>query len=278
MFAAERLRNPGVVILKLVTPRLLRALRILAAVMASALPYPSVSSAQPGAQPPCGIAAQPPYAPPGAAPALLTWLPPEKWIPPACTGWRSENAEVGTALAGSFRFDGTTRDLVGRFGAVSTLRGIRYWSVSDRGWKTLVESAAAVEHPDRRTQRQDFSVTEMTSGNVLYFVQRDNRSSGDVLYAMRVREAGPGHLRVDVENASTVKLLFFSLYKPGELQSSFFIDRLSPGIWGFYILSRSLNTPSLMPGDPGQSSANRAIAFYRHFIGEQTDHDPPIAP
>ena len=245
---------------------------------ACALPDPSVSSAQAGAQPPCGVAAQPSYAPPGAAPALLTWSSPEKWIPPACTGWRSENAEVGTALAGSFRFDGTTRDLVRRFGAVSTLRGIRYWSVSDRGWKTLVESAAAVEDPDRRTQRQDFSVAEMTSGNVLYFVQRDNRSSGDVLYAMRVREAVPGHLRVDVENASTVKLLLFSLYKPGELQSSFFIDRLSPGIWGFYILSRSLNTPSLMPGDPGQSSANRAIAFYRHFIGEQTDHEPPIAP
>jgi len=75
----------------------------------------------------------------------------------ACTGWRSENAEVGTALAGSFRFDSSARDLVGRFGAISTLRGIRYWSVSDRSWETLVESATAVEDPDRRTQRRDFS-------------------------------------------------------------------------------------------------------------------------
>jgi len=255
-----------------------RLLRVLAAVLASTLSSPTVSLAEAGAQPPCGMAAQPPYAPTGAAPAVLIWTAQAKWVPPACTGWRSENAEVGTALAGSFRFDGSARDLVGRFGAISTLRGIRYWSVSDRSWETLVESATAVEDPDRRTQRRDFSTAEMTSGNVLYFVQRDNRSAGDVLYAMRVREAGPDHLRVDIENASTVRLFLFSLYKPGELQSSFFIDRLSPTIWGFYSLSRSLNTPSLMPGDPGRSSANRALAFYRHFIGEQTDHDPPAAP
>jgi hypothetical protein len=75
-----------------------------------------------------------------------------------------------------------------------------------------------------------------------------------------------------------MKLYMFSLYQPGELQSSFFIDRLAPDIWGFYSLSRSVNTPGLLPGDPGRSSANRAIAFYRHFIGEQTDHDPPAAP
>jgi hypothetical protein len=253
-------------------------LRIFIVALATVLYWPNVGLAQFGAQPPCGITPQPAFAPPDSAPALLIWSAEAKWVPPACTGWRREGSEVGAALAGSFRFGGSTADLIARFGAVSTLRGIRYWSVSDRSWKTLIESAAAVEDPDRLTQRRDFSVAEMTSGNVLYFVQRDNRSSADVLYAMRMREAGPDHLRIDIENASTVKLYMFSLYKPGELQSSFFIDRLAPDIWGFYSLSRSLNTPSLMPGDPGRSSANRAIAFYRHFIGEQTDHDPPVAP
>jgi len=193
-------------------------------------------------------------------------------------GWRREGSEVGAALAGSFRFGGTTADLLARFAAVSTLRGIRYWSVSDRSWKTLIESAAAVSDPNLRTPRPDFTVAEMISGNVLYFVQRDNRSSGDILYAMRVREVGPDRLRIDIENASAMKLYMFSLYQPGELQSSFFIERLAPDIWGFYSLSRSVNTPGLLPGDPGRSSANRAIAFYRHFIGEQTDHDPPAAP
>ncbi len=206
------------------------------------------------------------------------WSAAAKWVPPTCTGWRREGSEVGAALAGSFRFGGTTADLLARFAAVSTLRGIRYWSVSDRSWKTLIESAAAVADPNLRTPRQDFAIAEMISGNVLYFVQRDNRSSGDVLYAMRVREVGPDRLRIDIENASAMKLYMFSLYQPGELQSSFFIERLAPDIWGFYSLSRSVNTPSLLPGDPGRSSANRAIAFYRHFIGEQTDHDPPAAP
>jgi hypothetical protein len=221
---------------------------------------------------------EPPYAPPGAAPALLMWSAAAKWVPPPCVGWRREGSEVGAALAGSFRFGGTTGDLLARFAAISTLRGIRYWSVSDRSWKTLIESAAAVSDPIRQTPRPDFAVAEMISGNVLYFVQRDNRSSGDVLYAMRVREVGPDRLRLDIENASTLKLYLFSLYKPGELQTSFFIERLGADIWGFYSLSRSLNTPSLLPGDPVRSSANRAVAFYRHFIGEPTDRDPPAAP
>jgi hypothetical protein len=256
----------------------LSPLRVVVVALAIVLSQPNIGLAQVGAQPPCGIAPQPAYAPPGGAPALLIWSAESKWVPPACTGWRREGSEVGTALAGSFRFGGSTADLVVRFGAISTLRGIRYWSVSDRSWRTLIESAAAVEDPDRRTQRRDFSAAEMASGNVLYFIQRDNRSSDNVLYAMRVREAGADRLHIDIENASTVKLYMFSLYKPGELQSSFFINRLAPDIWGFYSLSRSLNTPSLLPGDPGRSSANRAIAFYRYFVAEQTDHDPPGAP
>jgi hypothetical protein len=252
--------------------------RVVVLALATVLSWPNIGLAQVGAQPPCGITPQPAYARPGDDPALLIWSAAAKWVPPACTGWRPEGSEVGAALAGSFRFGGSTADLAARFGAVSTLRGIRYWSVSDRSWKTLIESAAAVDNPDRRTQRRDFSVAEMTSGNVLYFVQRDNRSSGDVLYAMHVREVGPDRLRIDIENASTVKAYMFTLYKPGELQSSFFINRLAPDIWGFYSLSRSLNTPSLLPSDPGRSSVNRAIAFYRHFIGERTDRDPPAAP
>src|SRR5438876_11799510 len=90
-------------ILKLGTPELLHRLRVLVAVLAFMLSCPTIGLAEVGAQPPCGMAAQPPYAPPGTAPALLIWTAKAKWVPPLCTDWRSENAEIGTALAGSFR-------------------------------------------------------------------------------------------------------------------------------------------------------------------------------
>jgi hypothetical protein len=36
------------------------------------------------------------------------------------------------ALAGSFRHDGDVEDLLRRFGAISALTEIRYWSVIDK--------------------------------------------------------------------------------------------------------------------------------------------------
>jgi hypothetical protein len=228
--------------------------------------------------PPCEGTPFPAYSQPGAEPAALIWSAAAQWTPPPCTGWRKEASEIGIALAGSFRFKGTTDDLLARFGAVSTLSGVRYWSVSDASWRTLIERAAALARPDDALTRADFAVAEMRSGNLLYFSQRDNRTSQDVQYRMRVKTLSPDRLSVEIENASAVRLYVLPLYRPGALQSWFFIDRLAPDLWGFYALARSVDTPRLMPGDARRSSANRALAFYRHFIGEQTDRDPPLAP
>ena len=45
-------------------------------------------------------------------------------------------------------------------------------------------------------QRPDFQVAEMAGGVDLYFAQNDNRSTGDVVYRMRVREIDPDQLVV----------------------------------------------------------------------------------
>jgi uncharacterized protein DUF6675 len=243
------------------------------------VPVWPVAPAQDLPLPPCGGAApRPAYSQPGTAPAALIWSDGTKWVPPHCVGWSQESSEIGIALAGSFPFTGTTDDLLARFGAVSMLRGVRYWSVSDATWRVLIENAVALAGPDGKLTRADFAAAEMRNGAVLYFSQRDNRTSHDVLYRMRVQAPTQDHLSVEIENASAVRLYLLPLYRPGALQSWFFIDRLTPDLWGVYALSRTVDTPSWLPGDARRSSANRALALYRHFIGEQTDREPPLAP
>ena len=43
-------------------------------------------------------------------------------------------AKCNLALAGSFADPGTAQDLLARFGAISRMTAIRYWSVTDQAW------------------------------------------------------------------------------------------------------------------------------------------------
>jgi len=72
------------------------------------------------------------------------------------------------ALAASFRFDGDGKDLLGRLGAISALRGIQYWSASDQSWRVLITDAAGLEGPSIKHRRPDFAATEMGIRKVRY--------------------------------------------------------------------------------------------------------------
>src|SRR4051812_35276165 len=78
--------------------------------------------------PPCGSAAQPTYSQPGQQPNVSAWAKGQltDWTPPACVGQRAENREIVLALSGSFTHEGTSEDLLARFGRLSALRGVRY--------------------------------------------------------------------------------------------------------------------------------------------------------
>src|SRR4051794_28974679 len=81
-------------------------------------PFGALAKAADGPRPPCGVAPQPPYAPPGAAPAIRTWHAPG-WTASACTGWASLHPTLLVALAGSFRHEGGATDLLAAFGRIS---------------------------------------------------------------------------------------------------------------------------------------------------------------
>jgi hypothetical protein len=158
--------------------------------------------------------------------------------------------------------------LLARFGAVSALKGLKYWSVTEGRWLTLITKATALEGPDLDRPRSDFSLAEMRSGADLYFAQSENRAGGDVVYWMRVRDFGSNRLVVAIENASPVSRYLVTVFNPGDLASVHFLERRGPGVWGYYGLAWAGDSLVSRLAVPEASYVNRALALYRHFLGE----------
>lgn len=175
-------------------------------------------------------------------------------------------------LAGTFSHPDGADGLLARFGAVSKLRGIRYWSASDKAWRTLITDAFALDGPESRRRRPDFSVVELAQARDVYFAQRDSSFSDTVVYGMRASNDRPDRIAVQMDNVSTIWLYGMPLFAPGELRSVHFLDRLGPQRWGYY----ALTSAGARAAGHEESFVNRAVAFYRHVIGVPTDRDPPV--
>jgi hypothetical protein len=228
-------------------------------------------------QPPCADHKPfPDHAAPGAPPNIRVWTSGElgpTWTPPACTGWQVKSDGVLVAVSGQFPFKGSASDLLKRFGAISALAGLRYWSVTEAGWRTLITHATAVEGPEATRPRPDFTVAEMRSGADLYFAETDNRASGEIVYRMRLRRFGPNGFVVAIENASPVSRFYVTLFEPGDLQSVHFLERIGPRAWAYYGLAwAGEHLPSRL-AVPKASYVNRALALYRYFTGAPAGGD-----
>ena len=82
---------------------------------------------------------------------------------------------------------------------------------------------------------------------------------------MRVMAIGPNRLVVTIENVSAVSLLIFTLFDPGDLQSTYFFVKLGPTDWGYYSLS-GVREGNMVIGNYESSYLNRAAAIYRHLV------------
>lgn len=241
----------------------------------------SVAPAAPMPSPPCGVPPWPAHAPPDEPPAVAVWrdgvLEAGGWRPPACTGWRSDaRSRVVVALAGRFALEGGADALLARAAAVSAMRGLRYWSVRDGAWHTLVREAEALSGSGRdAVPRPDFGVAELSDGQARVYRVTERRA-GTVRYAMRLLERGPERLVLSIENVSAVRILGLPLFEPGALQTVLFAERDPRSAWRLYLLSRvDLQGGSVLAGETEASVANRGLALLRYLADVPSDRDPP---
>ena len=110
----------------------------------------------------------------------------------------------------------------------------------------------------------------------LYYWEDDSRS-GEIVYRLSVFENTPDRAVVASENITPVRKFFVTLFKPGTLQSTIFIQRLSAGRFGIYILSRTGEGISTLAEGHDDSYVNRAVALYRQLAGIKTDQEPAAA-
>lgn len=233
-----------------------------------------------GPAPPCGGDIWPLFSAAGAPPAIATWRAADlvKWTPPACTGWPSDSrSRLVVALAATFRFAGSIEALLTRLGSISTLRHVRYWSATDKTWRTLALDAAALASSNPKTRRSDFAASELAKGSQLHYWVKDSRS-GSVVYRMGILERNSRRIVLASENASPVRALSITLFEPGVLQTVQFLERRGPDSWTVYLLSRIDRRASVFAAGHEASFVNRAVALYRHLAGIPTDQTPPASP
>jgi hypothetical protein len=232
-----------------------------------------------GLQPPCGKDPVPAYSRLDEPAAVKAWSASEfgrDWNPPVCTGWSAVGFTTLVATAARFRNTAGADSLLGHVGAISKLKGVRYWSTTHKRWQTLIEDAYALHDERSGERRGDFTPEEMKGGKALYFEQVDNLT-GKGVYRMKVAKASPDQLIVNVENVSTLRYHGIPAVHPGEMQSVYFLERESDNVWSYYGMVRTGKSANWLIAGNQSSAVNRAVALYRHFVGIPTDQEPPAA-
>jgi hypothetical protein len=231
---------------------------------------------------PCGVAPYPDYPALDAPPEIHLWTASELgegWVPPACIAWPRNSATLVVGLAGHFHDTRGPDALLARIGAISSLSSVRYWSVTDKQWEPMFVRAAALDGPDPKKNRADFSAAEMRTGRELHFLAADNRSGKDAVSRLRVTGTENDRFIIETANVTPLRWSFLSFAASGNVQTWYFLEREPGDNWRFYSLTRVLYVSSFFVRFiPNASYVNRAAAMYRHFVGIPTDRDPPAAP
>jgi hypothetical protein len=226
------------------------------------------------------MAATPAYPSPDAAPIITISQGNDliRGAPPGCTDWpAASRSKLVVTLTASFRFDGSMNMLLARVGTISALRSIRYWSTTDKKWGPLSNDAYALTGPDANSRRRDFLPSELVKGADLYYWEDDVRT-GPAVYRLRVWESAPERFVISSDNVTTIRQYWFTVFKPGALQSVLVIERVAPGLFGVSVLTRTGEGASVLAAGHDSSYVNRVTAMYRQLAGIRTDQEPPAAP
>ena len=177
-------------------------------------------------------------------------------------------------VAGQFHFSGSVDQLLTRIAAISTLSKVQYWSTTSGHWRPVAYEASALSSPNAKDRRPDFTAQELKKGAQIYYWENDSRS-GEVVMRMSILEHTANAAVVGSENVTPVSSYFITMFPPGALQGAIFIRKVSANIWNVYLLSRTLESSSVLAGGHEVSYVNRAVALYRRIAGIRTDLEPP---
>lgn len=221
----------------------------------------------------------PHYAPLNAPPDARATRVSSGATPPAgasCFG-KSDSEATWITVASVVQSSGSQDTFIERFGSISSLLSVQYWSTTDQKWRPLVSSASAIVSANSREPRADYSLAELTTGEDRFYSLTDTRSGNAITYRLRLWQTQPTALVVEIDNVDAIKHWGITLYGPGGLHTLYFLEKRSPATWTYYSITRLLPKSFLAEGHD-KSYINRMVALYRHIMGLQTDAEPPSAP
>jgi hypothetical protein len=217
------------------------------------------------------------FAPLNAPPLAQATRVPTGAVPPvgaSCFG-KSDSA-VWITVASLVRTSDSQATFIERFGSISALLTVRYWSTTDQQWRPMVSSASAIVSASSRLPRADYSLAELLTGEDRYYSMTDTRSGRAVAYRLRLWQNQPTEFVVEITNVDPIKQWGITLYGPGGLHTLYLLKKQSPDSWAYYSITRVLPNSFLAEGHD-KSYINRAVALYRYVVGLQTDTEPPSA-
>jgi len=254
---------------KTVTRR--EVLRLAGALAASAGLAPRAVAATAATQ--CGSAPGPAY-PAVDQPALVhSWLLDghQDGPRPDCTGLRTREFELLVRVTASFSSALDATGLLARMGAVSALKGMPYWSFTEKKRQALIRESYAIDRPATMTPRADYSPAELRSGAELYFAQSDNRAATLMPYSLQLLPSGPQQLMLRVENVADLRYMGFKVVAAREMQWAVLLEPLGNGRWGYRSLQGICHLGMGRAEQHRLSNLSRCVAMFDHLAGRQTE-------
>ena len=181
-----------------------------------------------GPEPPCAGAPVPAYGAIDGPPAFGLWshtdFSRDGWQPPACLGWQGDSRLVA-ALAARFHSPLSLGGLAERLTAISHHPDIRFWAVTRREWRPLVERSWTVE----RTRRQDATARSERGragrADATSITPRMPRSAAARCGGCTWSSATIQRIVLTSENVTPIRIAFVTIFEPRSLQVATVLQR-----------------------------------------------------
>lgn len=146
----------------------------------------------------------------------------------------------------------------------SSLRGVRYFSITNGGMRTLYVESYAVDGPDGKTRIPDPPAPDPRSLDEpqSFHVFQKDLSFGANVYTYAF-QGFPGAVKVTSKNETWMNIAIIPVIAPGVLVSRLIVMQASDGIV-FYVESDAISI-GFLAQRIGESFANRATALFGWF-------------